>query len=165
MPARKTDCHSHLPKHSQHPETDTTSVRRGGADAEWPFGIPGSYIPPTTGGKSIYINPTRIEGILSRDHNKAAPLLNELLAHATAPRFQYRHKWEPDDLVNWDNWCLLHKTNGDHDMSEVRRLYRVTLLDDLPMQPFTFGCCGDEPPPLLPAPVAASHNRPSRLDI
>jgi taurine dioxygenase len=61
------------------------------------------------------------------------PLLDELLAHATAPRFQYRHKWEPGDLVLWDNRCLLHKANGDYDMNEVRYLYRVMLTGDIPM--------------------------------
>jgi len=87
---------------------------------------------PETGRKSIFINPIRIEGILGLDHKEALPLLDELLAHATAPRFQYRHQWKPGDLVMWDNRCLLHKANGDYDMSEVRYLYRVMLKGDVP---------------------------------
>jgi taurine dioxygenase len=88
---------------------------------------------PETGRESIYINPIRIEGILGVDHKEALPLLDELLEHATAPRFQYRHKWEPGDLVMWDNRCLLHKANGDYDMNEVRYLYRVMLNGGVPV--------------------------------
>ena len=87
---------------------------------------------PENGRKSIYINPIRIEGILGLDHKEALPLLDELLRHATAERFQYRHRWKPGDLVIWDNRCLLHKANGDYDMEQTRYLYRVMLQGDVP---------------------------------
>jgi taurine dioxygenase len=87
---------------------------------------------PENGRKSIYINPIRIEGILGLDHREALPLLAELLEHATTERFQYRHRWRPGDLVMWDNRCLLHKANGDYDMSQTRYLYRVMLQGDVP---------------------------------
>ncbi len=87
---------------------------------------------PESRRKSIYINPIRIEGILGMDHKEALPLLGELLVHATAERFQYRHAWKPGDLVMWDNRCLLHKANGDYDMEQTRYLYRVMLQGDVP---------------------------------
>ena len=87
---------------------------------------------PENGRKSIYVNPIRIEGIVGLDHKEALPLLGELIEHATQERFQYRHAWQPGDLVIWDNRCLLHKANGDYDMNEVRYLYRVMLQGDVP---------------------------------
>jgi taurine dioxygenase len=87
---------------------------------------------PESGRKSIYINPIRIEGVLGMDHKEALPLLDELLEHATQERFQYRHRWKPGDLVIWDNRRLLHKANGDYDMSQTRYLYRVMLQGDVP---------------------------------
>jgi taurine dioxygenase len=87
---------------------------------------------PESGREGIYINPIRIEGILGLDHKEALPLLDELLAHATQEEYQYRHKWRPGDLVMWDNRCLLHKANGDYDMSQKRYLYRVMLQGDVP---------------------------------
>ena len=87
---------------------------------------------PENGRKSLYVNPIRIEGILGMDHREALPLLDDLLAHATAERFQYRHKWRPGDLVIWDNRFLLHKANGDYDMRQKRYLYRVMLQGDVP---------------------------------
>ena len=88
---------------------------------------------PESGRKSLYINPIRIEGILGLDHKEALPLLDLLLEHATQSRFIYRHRWEPGDLVMWDNRCMLHKANGDYDMNEMRYLYRVMLKGDVPM--------------------------------
>ena len=88
---------------------------------------------PENGRKSIYINPIRIEGIVGMDHREALPLLEELLEHATAARFQYRHQWRSGDLVMWDNRCLLHKANGDYDMEQTRYLYRVMLQGSVPV--------------------------------
>ncbi|HVY14308.1 MAG TPA: TauD/TfdA family dioxygenase [Rhodopila sp.] len=87
---------------------------------------------PETGRKAIYINPIRIEGILGMDHKEALPLLDDLLEHATQPRFQYRHQWKPGDLTLWDNRCLLHKANGDYDHAQTRYLYRVMLQGSVP---------------------------------
>jgi taurine dioxygenase len=88
---------------------------------------------PETGRKSIYLNPIRIEGLVGLDHKEALPLLDELLAHATQPRFVYRHTWQAGDLVMWDNRCLLHKANGDYDMAQLRYLYRVMLKGSVPV--------------------------------
>jgi taurine dioxygenase len=87
---------------------------------------------PETGRKALYINPIRIEGILGMDHREALPLLDDLLEHATLPRFQYRHQWRPGDLTLWDNRCLLHKANGDYDHAQTRYLYRVMLQGSVP---------------------------------
>ena len=88
---------------------------------------------PESGRKAIYINPIRIEGIIGLEEAEALSLLAELLAHATEPRYEYRHQWREGDLVLWDNRVLLHKANGDYDMGEVRYLYRLMLKGDKPI--------------------------------
>ena len=87
---------------------------------------------PESGRKSLYLNPIRIEGIVGMPAGEALGLLDELLAHATQEKYQYRHRWQPGDLVMWDNRCLLHKANGDYDHSQTRYLYRVMLKGDAP---------------------------------
>jgi taurine dioxygenase len=87
---------------------------------------------PETGRKAIYLNPIRIEGIVGMQEGAALALLDELLEHARQPRFEYRHQWRAGDLVMWDNRCLLHKANGDYDMTQVRYLYRIMLQGDVP---------------------------------
>ena len=88
---------------------------------------------PESGRKAIYINPIRIEEIVGMDTGEALALLDELLAHAIQPRFEYRHKWLPGDTVIWDNRCLLHKANGDYPVSQVRYLYRLMLKGEKPV--------------------------------
>jgi taurine dioxygenase len=87
---------------------------------------------PESGRKALYINPIRIDGIEGMEESEALRLLDELLAHATQEKYQYRHRWQPGDLVLWDNRCLLHKANGDYDMRQVRYLYRLMLKGDAP---------------------------------
>jgi taurine dioxygenase len=88
---------------------------------------------PESGRKAIYINPIRIEGIVEMAEPKALALLADLLEHATQTKYQYRHQWQPGDLVMWDNRSLLHKANGDYDMNQLRYLYRVMLKGDVPV--------------------------------
>ncbi len=87
---------------------------------------------PETGRKSLYLNPIRIEEIPGLAEADALALLNELLAHGTQEKYQYRHQWRLGDLVMWDNRCLLHKANGDYDHDQVRYLYRVMLKGTAP---------------------------------
>ena len=87
---------------------------------------------PETGRKSLYLNPIRIEGIVGMPEGEALQLLDDLLAHATQEKYQYRHRWQKGDLVLWDNRCLLHKANGDYDHSQTRYLYRAMLKGDAP---------------------------------
>ncbi|MPY76190.1 MAG: TauD/TfdA family dioxygenase [Alphaproteobacteria bacterium] len=87
---------------------------------------------PETKRKSLYLNPIRIEGVAGMPESEALGLLDELLEHATQEKYQYRHRWQPGDLVMWDNRCLLHKANGDYDHSQTRYMYRVMLKGDAP---------------------------------
>jgi len=81
---------------------------------------------------SLYINPIRIDRIEGMKEPEALALLDHLLDHATQKEHQYRHQWRPGDVTMWDNRCLLHKANGDYDMSQTRYLYRVMLEGDVP---------------------------------
>ena len=88
---------------------------------------------PESGRKAIYLNPIRIEEIVGMETGEALALLDELLAHATDLRFEYRHEWRIGDVVIWDNRCLLHKANGDYPVAQVRYLYRLMLRGEKPV--------------------------------
>lgn len=85
-----------------------------------------------TGRRALYINPIRIERIVDMADAEALPLLVQLLAHATQPAHEYRHRWQAGDFVMWDNRNLLHKANADYDMDERRYLYRLMLKGERP---------------------------------
>jgi taurine dioxygenase len=65
--------------------------------------------------------------------SEALALLADLLELATQAKYEYRHQWQPGDLVMWDNRSLLHKANGDYDMNQLRYLYRIMLQGDAPV--------------------------------
>ncbi len=82
---------------------------------------------PVTGRKSLYLSAhaSHIAGWPVADGRL---LLIDLNAHATQPRFVYRHIWRPGDLVIWDNRWTMHR-GRPHDESKPRDLRRATTLD------------------------------------
>lgn len=85
---------------------------------------------PVSGARALFLNPiytTRLEGMSEED---SAPVLAGLYRHATRPEFCCRHRWQPGDLVIWDNRTTLHYAVNDYDGYD-RLLYRTTFTDDL----------------------------------
>ena len=80
---------------------------------------------PETGKKSLYLNPNRMEEIVGLERAESDRLLDDLVAHAVQPHFQYRHVWRPGDIVIWDNRCTMHKANADYPEGERRLMHRV----------------------------------------
>jgi taurine dioxygenase len=84
-------------------------------------------IHPENGRKALYVNPVRIESIVGMPDDEALSLIAELMQHATQKRYEYRHQWQPGDMVIWDNRSVMHQANPDYDMNELRYLYRLML--------------------------------------
>ena len=85
-----------------------------------------------TGRKALYLSTTRLERIVGLDRAESDALVDELLAHATQPRFVYHHKWRPGDMVIWDNRCSMHHANGDYPLEAKRLLHRIILKGETP---------------------------------
>ena len=81
---------------------------------------------PETGRLGIFSCFGYIIGIEGMDDADAGPLLGELYAHQSQDAFVYRHVWEPDMLVMWDNRSVLHRATGGYD-GHHRRLHRTTI--------------------------------------
>ena len=61
-------------------------------------------------------------------------LLIDLMTHATQPQFVYRHQWQKDDLVIWDQRCTNHNALGDFDRrTQARRLEKTTVPGTTPV--------------------------------
>ena len=87
---------------------------------------------PDNGRKALFLNPVRIESIVGMDDDAAQALIGELMAHATQPKYEYRHQWRHGDMVIWDNRSVMHQANPDYDMRERRYLYRLMLQGEVP---------------------------------
>ncbi len=83
--------------------------------------------------KALFLNPVRIESIEGMPDDEALDLVAELMAHATQPKYEYRHQWRQGDMVIWDNRSVMHKANPDYDMNERRYLYRLMLKGEAPI--------------------------------
>jgi len=87
---------------------------------------------PETGERSLYIG-MYSAGIPGMAEDEGRALIEQLQAHATAPRFVYTHQWRPGDLVMWDNRCLLHRAVANYEMGRYRRvLMRVVVRGTAP---------------------------------
>jgi taurine dioxygenase len=87
---------------------------------------------PENGRKALFLNPVRMESIIGMDDADALKLIDELMQHATAKKYEYRHQWRYGDWVMWDNRSVMHQANPDYDMSERRFLYRLMLKGEVP---------------------------------
>jgi alpha-ketoglutarate-dependent taurine dioxygenase len=88
---------------------------------------------PETGRRALYLgnHAMNIDGFPA---GEGAALLDELLAHATQPRFTYAHRWRVGDLVVWDNRCLLHRAVANYEMAKYRRvMHRNVVKGTLPV--------------------------------
>jgi taurine dioxygenase len=83
---------------------------------------------PVTGRRSLLLGSMIISGIVGLAAAESTALLNELLTHATAGRFVYRHHWAVGDLVIWDNQATMHTRTPCDSQQYQRLLYRTTVL-------------------------------------
>lgn len=88
-------------------------------------------IHPVTKKPSIFVNPGYTSHILKVSSIESDFLLKFLYEHMTQPQFVLRHKWEPNDIVIWDNISTAHYAVNDYGISE-RKMRRVTIEGDLP---------------------------------
>jgi len=88
-------------------------------------------IHPDNGLRYLYLNPVRMEAIIGMPDDESQALIAELMAHATQRKYEYRHQWKYGDMVIWDNRSVMHQANGDYDMNETRRLYRIMIKGQL----------------------------------
>lgn len=81
---------------------------------------------PETGEEVLFCSISYTIGFEGMDEAAAMALLLDLHQWCDQEQFHYRHKWEPDMLVMWDNRCLNHKATGGYE-GHRRELHRTTI--------------------------------------
>jgi alpha-ketoglutarate-dependent taurine dioxygenase len=94
----------------------------GAPDARWP--IVATH--PVTGRKGLYFSGGDMVSIDGLDEDERLALVAELSEHLFArPHLAYRHRWQPGDLLVWDNRSVMHSaTTYDYD-GHPRRLHHI----------------------------------------
>lgn len=79
---------------------------------------------PVTGATLLFCSPRHFDRIVGWDHQKGIDLAMEMAGYINKPEIVYSHRWEPGDLVIWDNLQFQHaRTNFDR---KYRRHLRRT---------------------------------------
>lgn len=81
-----------------------------------------------TGRRSLYLA-SHAERIVGWPVPEGRLLLQDLTEHATQPAFRWRHEWQPQDFLIWDNRSTLHRARPFDDRRYRRELRRTTTLD------------------------------------
>jgi taurine dioxygenase len=87
------------------------------------------YTQAETGLNVINVSPWHAVAIEGMENAEGDRLLAEVIDHLIRPELAYFHRWQPDDMVLWDNWRMLHCACGVPP-GEQRKMRRTTIAGD-----------------------------------
>jgi taurine dioxygenase len=92
-------------------------VRQGVTPTDDPRTSPGTlhplvYVHPETGRRGLYLGRRRNAFVDGLPLDDSDALLDEIWAQATREPLAWRHRWQPGDLVLWDNRCTMHRRDA-----------------------------------------------------
>jgi len=88
---------------------------------------------PQSGRKCIFVVAGECAGITGMPDAEAELLLEDLAARCTRPEYIYRHRWQQNDLVVWDNCLVQHLAIHDYALPERRMMWRTTIKGSVPV--------------------------------
>ena len=103
-----------------------------------PIAHPVVRVHPVTGRKLIYVSRAFTLHIKDMDEEESQTILDFLYQRTLRHEYHYRHRWQPGDVVFWDNRGVQHSALHDY-YPKRRKLERVSLQGTQPV--------ADAPPP------------------
>ncbi len=103
---------------------------KGKYDTLPPVRHPLVQVHPVTGRKCLFLSPHTMVAIDGMEEHASRNLLDELIAHATQPKYVYKHVWAKDDIIMWDNRCTMHSVEPFDNATVRRIMHRVTLVGE-----------------------------------
>jgi taurine dioxygenase len=96
-----------------------------------------------TGEKVLHVSPYMAQGIVGNEDAEGEALLEEVsqTINRLASACSYHHQWQPDQMLIWDNWRMLHSVSG-HNPEYERLMYRTTIKGDYGLGRFENGALG-----------------------
>ena len=85
---------------------------------------------PETGRKALNVHEMMTTHFVGMTRAESRPILEFLFEHSTPHENVYRHQWQVDDLLLWDNRCTLHIALADYEHTSPRHMLRTTLLGE-----------------------------------
>ena len=85
---------------------------------------------PVTNKPSLFLSPHTMVKIIDYDFNEGRELLTFLIEHSIQSKYVYKHIWDDNDIVMWDNRCTMHSVEPFNNNTIKRIMHRVTLVGD-----------------------------------
>ena len=96
-----------------------------------PVDQPVVRVHPETGRECLYLG-DHAEYIVGMPYDEGRALIEELNALAVHPDLTYEHRWQPHELIVWDNRCLMHRATPYDPCTQRRVVRRCTVLGEAP---------------------------------
>jgi len=87
---------------------------------------------PVTGKKVLFVNPQFTLYIKGMDAQESQTLLDSLFRRTLIHEYHYRHRWQPNMVVFWDNRSAQHSALHDY-YPQQRLMERVTVKGEVPV--------------------------------
>jgi taurine dioxygenase len=87
---------------------------------------------PETGRQALFVSPRFSLQIAGLEEEESDELLDAIFDIIDQPQFKYAHKWRDNDIVMWDNRCLLHRATGGYALPDIRLMHRTQIQGDAP---------------------------------
>jgi taurine dioxygenase len=114
---------------------------------------------PITKRKVLFVNPQFTIKIKDMDPDESETILRLLFRKVYQHEYQYRHRWETDMVVCWDNRLVQHSALHDYYPSR-RKMERVTVRGERPIPAFPVAAVETIRRDIMPPIWQVSENRP-----
>ena len=96
------------------PGNSARHARVSGIDDRYPSVVqPAMLTHPESGRKCIFLSPTYVDYFLGMDQAESDDLLEFLTQHMLQSRYVYKHRWQVNDAIVWDNRRFMHAGMGN----------------------------------------------------
>jgi len=85
---------------------------------------------PSTKRPSLFLSPHTMVKIVDYNESEGRELLDFLIEHSIQQKYVYKHIWNNNDIVMWDNRCTMHSVEPFDNNTIKRIMHRVTLVGD-----------------------------------
>jgi alpha-ketoglutarate-dependent taurine dioxygenase len=83
---------------------------------------------PATGRQALWCGWSYLTKVLDMEDDASNALVDDVMGYVDRTTALYRHKWQPGDLILWNNRTLFH-ARTPFDESQPRTLRRTPLMD------------------------------------
>jgi taurine dioxygenase len=95
-----------------------------------PVSHPVVLLHPITGKKVLYANPGYTVKINEMPDAESEEMLDYLFKHQLDPKYRYKHLWNENDVLMWENIGTLHNAVADYRADEHRYIKRCQVMAD-----------------------------------